>query len=359
MSDNIIHFQQDRSNFFKQDKTIDDQIDGIIEALLLAAERPITSTEISGWLDFEELKVKQTLRNMQDGYKLERRGFELIETESGWQFQTNPMHAKYVQKMLAIEPTKLSKASLDTLAIIAYEQPITKVEIDQFRQRDCGAVLRNLLELSLIHVLGKKQETGSPLIYGTTPDFLHLFGIRDLIELPRLEDLATLNNSQNDHSEEQSLHSRRQGKRISIVSNAQQENHAGFSDWSPHPNTNKLQQETSSSDNAEELEQLGWLFHTDIFAKEDSTPVENKSQISDPKRTHSRFEFQHMFLQTGNRDEKKFDITEDSSTKDEVETFKIEKVNIDQINIEQISIQKQYWGNSTSLNQEDSSEDDT
>ena len=355
MSDNIIHFQQDRSNFFKQDKTIDDQIDGIIEALLLAAERPITSTEISEWLDFEELKVKRTLRNMQDGYRLERRGFELIETESGWQFQTNPIHAKYVQKMLAIEPTKLSKASLDTLAIVAYEQPITKTEIDQFRQRDCGAVLRNLLELELIHVLGKKQETGSPLIYGTTPEFLHLFGIRDLIELPRLEDLANLNSNSKSHSEEQSSRqSQRQGKRISIVSMDQKENHSGFSDWSPQNTSNK--ETSSSSTDVESLEQSGWLFHTDIFSNKDNKPVENESQISDPKRTHSRFEFQHMFLQTGNRDEKQLDISEDSAA---IETFKMEKVNVDQVNIEKINVQKQDWVSSTVQNEDASSEDET
>ena len=210
-----------------------------------------------------------------------------------------------------------------------------------------------------IHVLGKKQETGSPLIYGTTPEFLHLFGIRDLIELPRLEDLATLNNSPISHSEDQSQHhSRRQGKRISIVSNDQNDHNSGFSDWSPHPNKNKKPQENSSSEDTESLEQLGWLFHTDIFSNEDKKPVENKSQISNPKRTHSRFEFQHMFLQTGNRDEKQLDITEDSSP-EEAETFKIEKVNIDQINVENISIQRQDWINSTSLNQDEPSEDET
>ena len=119
------------------------------------------------WLDFEELKVKRTLRNMQDGYRLERRGFGLIETESGG-ISNKSIHAKYVQKCWRLNQQKLS-VPLDTLAIVAYEQPITKTEIDQFVRETVGQYFE-IYWNSDNPCLGKKQETGSPLIYGTTPE---------------------------------------------------------------------------------------------------------------------------------------------------------------------------------------------
>ena len=302
MSDNIIPFHQQRSTFFSSDTSISDPLDSIIESLLLAAERPISPFEISEWTETDESKVRQTLRDMQDGLKLEQRGFTLIETESGWQFQTNPRNAKYVQKMLAIEPNKLSKASLETLAIIAYEQPITKSDIDQLRQRDCSAVIKNLLDLSLIHILGKKQEIGSPLIYGTTSEFLDLFGIRDLIQLPRLEDLASLQ-----QTNENRISKKMMPQRVSLIPTDSETEIFGFSDWEIQENVDSIDSTISSnvddSSNTSPLRQ-SWLFNADVFSS--NTPQRkqqnSEEEISDPKGNHNRFSFQHMFLQTGNRD---------------------------------------------------------
>ena len=299
MSDNIIPFHQQRSTFFSSDSSISDSLDSIIESLLLAAERPINPIEISQWIEADESQVRQTLRNMQDGLNLEQRGFTLIETEGGWQFQTNPRNAKYVQKMLAIEPNKLSKASLETLAIIAYEQPITKSDIDQLRQRDCSAVIKNLLDLSLIHILGKKQEIGSPLIYGTTPEFLHLFGIRDLIELPRLEDLAALQQTNKNTNSP-----KMKEQRVSLIPTDAETEIFGFTDWEIQkevdPNDSIISSDINNISNESSL-QPSWLFNTDFFFS--NTPQQNsEAEISDPKGNHNRFSFQHMFLQTGNRD---------------------------------------------------------
>jgi segregation and condensation protein B len=106
--------------------------------------------------------------------------------------RTDPQVAAYVRRMLQVKPTRLTRAALETLAIIAYRQPITRPEMEDLRGVDCGAVTRALLERKLVRILGKKDEPGRPLLYGTTREFLELFNLRDLTQLPTLREFQEL-----------------------------------------------------------------------------------------------------------------------------------------------------------------------
>ncbi len=120
------------------------------------------------------------------------RGILLIEVANGWQFRTRPENAKLLQSFYDPKPTKISKPSLESLAIVAYRQPITRIEIDMIRGVDSGGVLKTLLEKNLVRIVGKKEEAGKPLLYGTTSAFLELFGLKGLQELPTLRELREL-----------------------------------------------------------------------------------------------------------------------------------------------------------------------
>jgi segregation and condensation protein B len=116
----------------------------------------------------------------------------ITSAAGGWQLRTNPEHAPWVGKLLAGRPVRLSRAMLETLAIVAYRQPVTRPEIDEIRGVDCGPVLGTLLDRALIRIIGKKEEVGRPMLYGTTPEFLRTFNLRDLTELPTLREFHEL-----------------------------------------------------------------------------------------------------------------------------------------------------------------------
>ena len=109
-----------------------------------------------------------------------------------WQLRTDPQVGAYVRRMLQVKPMRLTRAALETLAIIAYRQPITRPEMEELRGVDCGAVTKALLERKLIRILGKKDEPGRPLLYGSSKEFLELFNLRDLTQLPTLREFQEL-----------------------------------------------------------------------------------------------------------------------------------------------------------------------
>ena len=161
-----------------------------IEAILFASDKVIQAEQINIWLGKPgNKKVSRCLRNIQDRLEFENRGIRLLNVARGWQLRTAPAYSKYVQQMQLGKATKLSKAALETLAIVAYRQPVTRAGIDSFRGVDSGAVLRVLLQHSLVEVVGRKKEVGNPLVYGTTDEFLSMFNLQDLADLPTLKDL--------------------------------------------------------------------------------------------------------------------------------------------------------------------------
>ena len=165
----------------------------ILESLFFASERPLTLRELQELLgNLEGGELRETLGALAERYRGEGRGFFLAEVASGYQLRTNPENAEWVRKMLGGRPVRLSRAALETLAIVAYRQPITRAEIEDVRGVDSGGVLRLLLDRRLLKILGKKEEVGRPILYGTSKEFLEFFGLKDLTQLPTLREFREL-----------------------------------------------------------------------------------------------------------------------------------------------------------------------
>ncbi|MEX2182551.1 MAG: SMC-Scp complex subunit ScpB [Gemmatimonadaceae bacterium] len=164
----------------------------LLEAALFASPRPIATDELAA-LDPEAspAAVQSALDELREHYDVDGHAVELVDVGGGWQILTRPEYTEAIERaQLAIRPTRLSGAALETLAIIAYRQPIGRAEIGEIRGVDVGAVLKGLHERGLIDVVGRSEALGRPLLYGTTSRFLEQFALRHLGELPRVDELA-------------------------------------------------------------------------------------------------------------------------------------------------------------------------
>jgi len=168
-------------------------VEGAVEAILFATDQPLTDKQINTYLANPGIRIiRDCMLRIQSRFRRPGSGIRLVEVAKGWQLRTDMRAARYVAAMRGEKPLKLSKAALDTLAIVAYRQPVTRAEVEDLRGVDPGGILRMLSERALICVTGRKDEPGRPLLYGTTPDFLSMFGLRDLSDLPTLRDLREL-----------------------------------------------------------------------------------------------------------------------------------------------------------------------
>ena len=162
----------------------------VIESLLFAAEKPLLLRDIQGVLPDRELpEIAETLKTLRQEYETMDRSFSLKEVAQGYQIRTKPDYAPYVLRMTKRSAARLSPAAMETLAIIAYKQPVIRHEIEQFRGVDTGGILRTLLEKNLIRIVGRKHLPGRPLIYGTTRRFLEVFDLNNLESLPKLKEI--------------------------------------------------------------------------------------------------------------------------------------------------------------------------
>jgi len=167
-----------------------DYLKGLFEALLFVADHPVELKELSRAAKVDRKRAAEILALLRADY--EARGLVLDEVAEGFQFRSSPRYAGFVRNFLTQRPVRLSRAQLETLAIVAYRQPITRPEIDEIRGVDCGPVLKGLLERDLIKILGKKDEPGRPLLYGTAQNFLELFSLTSLSQLPTLREFTEL-----------------------------------------------------------------------------------------------------------------------------------------------------------------------
>jgi segregation and condensation protein B len=164
----------------------------IVEALLFAAEKPLDLETLREVTRIDESVLKEALEALRQRYSPGASGTVLVEVAGRWQLRTDPQLGAYVRRLLQVKPMRLTRAALETLAIIAYRQPVTRPEMEDLRGVDCGAVTKALLERKLVRILGKKDEPGRPLLYGTTKEFLELFNLRDLTQLPTLREFQEL-----------------------------------------------------------------------------------------------------------------------------------------------------------------------
>jgi len=170
----------------------DERLKAILEGLLLAAGEPTPAARLATVLDVPRGVVQKALAEMAAEYGAHHRGIVIEEVAGGFQLRTRKEHAEYVRKLLAARPPRLSRPLLETAAIIAYRQPITRPEIEHLRGVDTGGVLETLLERRLIKIEGRKEAPGRPIIYSTTDEFLEVFGLKDLESLPDLKEFREI-----------------------------------------------------------------------------------------------------------------------------------------------------------------------
>ncbi len=171
----------------------DAQLKEVLEALIFVSETPLTLDRMKEVLSgVSKRDLQRLLAEMMEEDRKSGRGIHLVEVAEGFQFRTRPEHADWIRRLKKTKSTALSQPSLETLAIIAYRQPVVRMDIERIRGVDSGGVLRNLLEKKLIKIIGKKDVPGKPLVYGTSKKFLEVFGLKDLADLPTLKDLESL-----------------------------------------------------------------------------------------------------------------------------------------------------------------------
>jgi len=166
---------------------------GIIEALVFASEKPVREDDIRKVLpSIKPKEIRDALDDLSRIYEQNSGGIYITQVAGGYQFRTRTEFSQYVRAMLEIKPKRLSRAAMESLAIVAYRQPVTRQDIERLRGVDSGGVLKLLLDRKLLKILGKQDIPGKPLIYGTTKEFLETFGLKDLSSLPNLKEMNEL-----------------------------------------------------------------------------------------------------------------------------------------------------------------------
>ncbi len=161
----------------------------VLESILFISGEPVTLDMLRKTVEIDKYNTERLLRELISDYSLRNTGLIIIEVADGFQMVTNPACSPWVKKLLSTSiPKKLTQSSLETIAIVAYKQPIIKAEIEAIRGVNSDGVVKTLLERRLIKILGRKEVPGRPLMYGTTGEFMQYFGLKDLSELPTLKE---------------------------------------------------------------------------------------------------------------------------------------------------------------------------
>ena len=174
-----------------------EKIKAIIESLIFASDTPLAPEKIRVvFPEVEKKEIKEIIDQIVSEYNERDGGIFLQEVAGGFQFRTNPELAQWIKKLKNSKPHSLSPQAMETLAIVAYKQPIVKSEIESIRGVDVGGPLKSLLDKKLVRIVGRKDVPGKPIIYGTTRRFLEVFSLKDLLDLPNLRELKELNQQQ-------------------------------------------------------------------------------------------------------------------------------------------------------------------
>ena len=165
----------------------------IIEALIFSSPSPLKLKKIKNVIGDESLKkkdIEEIIEKLNKEYKQNERGFLIFNIAGGYEYRSNPKYGKYLKELFNIKKEfRLSKSVLETLAIVAYNQPVTRIEVEMVRNVDSTYVLNKLIDIEMIKVVGQKDSPGRPLLYGTTSKFLEYFGLDSLSDLPELDEI--------------------------------------------------------------------------------------------------------------------------------------------------------------------------
>lgn len=213
MTEQMLETAPDEVDVMPEDSTTPEApspLDASVEALLLVAERPMTDQKIAGLLELEDTRgdgddadsedgaaalspvqqVRGAIGRLNAGYEATGRAFRIVQVAGGHQIMTQPEHGDVLSRLRGDRQlSKLTPAALETLAIIAYRQPVLRADLEAIRGVACGEVLRGLLERRLVRIVGRAEELGRPMLYGTTKEFLQIFGLGTIKDLPKSDDL--------------------------------------------------------------------------------------------------------------------------------------------------------------------------
>lgn len=171
----------------------------IVESLFFVSDSPLSLDRLYTLLEeFERDDIRAAVAAVSADCSIAKRGIELVQVAGGYQFRSRSEFADYIRRLKKLKPARFSPSSLETLAIIAYRQPVTRSEVEYFRGVDSGGVLKSLLDKKLVKIIGKKDIPGKPLIYGTTKEFMETFSLKDLASLPTLREIEDLADSGDD-----------------------------------------------------------------------------------------------------------------------------------------------------------------
>lgn len=175
-----------------------DDLKNIIESLLFVSRDPLTADQVKNLLpEADAGEIRRTLKALAEEFRARNGAFILREVAGGYQFCTRPEYRPWVERLFSPQPARLSRPAMETLAIVAYHQPVLRSEIEHIRGVNSGNTLRLLLEKKLIRVLGRREIPGRPLVYGTTRKFLETFDLKDLQDLPAPAEINPAENENN------------------------------------------------------------------------------------------------------------------------------------------------------------------
>jgi segregation and condensation protein B len=171
-----------------------DAIKTVIEALLFSSDKPILIEQIRNvFTDLEPTQIRNILEELKTEYNNDNRGIRIIEVAGGFQMVTAPIFSSYLKKFYKQKHLeRFSRPALETLAIVAYKQPVTRLEIESIRGVNVDGMVKHLKDVGIIRISGRKKAPGRPFVYSTTREFLEYFGLRSLEELPKIEDFSSL-----------------------------------------------------------------------------------------------------------------------------------------------------------------------
>lgn len=165
----------------------------IVESLIFVHDQPLSLDRLCTILEeYERPEIRDALQELMEDYAAAGRGIVLAQVAGGYQLRSRPENADFLRRLTKTKTVKFSQSAMETLAIVAYRQPITRGEIEYLRGVDSGGVLKSLLDKKLLKIMGKKEVPGKPLIYGTSKEFLELFSLKDLGQLPSLKEIEDL-----------------------------------------------------------------------------------------------------------------------------------------------------------------------
>jgi len=171
----------------------------IVESILFVADTPLSLDRLANILEeFERDDIRTAIETIITDCSSLQRGIELVQVAGGYQFRSRPEFADYIRRLKKAKPARFSSSALETLAIVAYRQPVTRAEVEYLRGVDSGGILKSLLDKKLVRIIGKKDIPGKPLIYGTTREFMETFNLKDLASLPTLREIEELADSGTD-----------------------------------------------------------------------------------------------------------------------------------------------------------------